>query len=261
MTRPNPFDLSGKVALVTGANSGIGLSVARGLADAGADVVVWGRRAEANERAAAEIEQAGVRVLAQSVDVADENQVGGAMQEAVAEMGRLDCVMVNAGIATLQSSFLDMTTEAYHGLLAINQHGAYYTVREALRHMVDREDGAGGSIVICGSLSNFLGTPKLAHYAAAKGALAGIMRSVAVEYADRGIRINMVAPGRILTDLGNATPEQHEQFRKQGHVGIPAGRLGEPADMAGIVVYLASDASRYHTGDLIRIDGGLALVT
>jgi NAD(P)-dependent dehydrogenase (short-subunit alcohol dehydrogenase family) len=260
MTRPNPFDLTGKVALITGANSGIGLGVAQALADAGADVVIWGRRAEANRRVAEELSEAGTRVLAQEVDVADEQQVIAGMEAAVAEMGRLDCVMANAGVTTVQESFLDMTTEAYHGLLAINQHGAYYTIREALRHMVQREDGAGGSIVICGSLANVLGTPRLAHYAAAKGALAGIMRSVAVEYADRGIRINTIAPGRIATELGDLTDEQRQHYFTHGHVGIPAGRLGRPEDLGGIVVYLASDASRYHTGDLIRIDGGLTLV-
>jgi len=254
----SPFDLTGKVALVTGANSGIGLGFAQALANAGATLVIWGRNGKANDRAAAELTSGGHRVLAQSVDVADEYQVVDAIHSAVAELGHIDCVVANAGISTPQPSFLDMTSEAYHELLAINQHGAYYTIREGLRHMVER--GAGGSIVVCGSLANRLGIPRLAHYAAAKGALATMVRSVAVEYAARHIRINMVLPGRILTSLGGPGHGNPDELAARV-AGIPAGRIGTPEDLGGIVVYLASDASRFHTGDMITIDGGQSLAT
>jgi NAD(P)-dependent dehydrogenase (short-subunit alcohol dehydrogenase family) len=252
----NPFDLTGKVTLVTGANSGLGLGWATAIARAGGDVVIWGRRQEANEAAAESLRAYGTRVLEQQVDVSDERRVIEAAADAVGRMGRLDGAVVNAGVNTHPPSFVDLTTERWNDLLSTNLHGAYYTLREVVRHMEEGE--IGGSIVTCGSLTVTHGVRHIAHYAAAKGALASVTRSLAVELGPKGIRVNMVLPGRIVTGLGETTPEQKAAMHDRARV-IPIPRLGTPEDCAGIVVYLLSDASSYHTGDLITVDGGLSV--
>lgn len=254
----NLFDLTGKVALVTGANSGLGLAFARGLAKAGADIVIWGRRADKNQATVELLKQYGTRVMAQSVDVANEAEVVAAMAAAAKMMGRLDCVIANAGIANMQPSFIDTSAEAYHDLLSINQHGAFYTLREAARHMVERSKAgdAGGSLIICGSMSIVRGVPGLGHYAAAKGALNSLSKTLAVELGPHQVRVNVLAPGFIATEMTQADPEVFKAIDANVSAKTPIGRVGQPEDLEGIVVYLASDRSRYHTGDLMVIDGG-----
>ncbi len=256
----NVFDLTGKVALITGANSGLGLGWAHGVAEAGGDVVIWGRRADKNEEAAEALREYGGRVFAQAIDVADEGQVRRGFAEAVEAMGRVDGFVANAGINTRPESFLHMTSEQYHELLGINLHGAFYGIQEAVRHMKERFDreGVGGSIVTCGSLTVVAGVPRIQHYSASKGALATITRSIAVEFGPYDIRANMVMPGRIATELGAAT-RRNIAATGDRHSVIPMGRGGVPEDCAGIVTYLLSDAARYHTGTTIAVDGGLSI--
>ena len=257
------FDLTGKVALVTGANSGIGLGMATGVAKCGADVVIWGRRAEQNEEAAEKLRGHGVKVLAQQVDVTQEDQVVKATAEAIEEMGRLDCVMPNAGFADVQPSFHEMSTDAYNAMLAVAQHGGFFTMREGIKHMKVRVDAGepGGSIIICGSLSVFLGIPGMQHYAAAKGALASMMRSIAVEYGKDGIRANMVAFGLIWTGLMAGITEDDLPMTAEVRKRQPIPRWGYPEDCEGIAAYLMSDAAKFHTGDLIVVDGGQSILT
>jgi NAD(P)-dependent dehydrogenase (short-subunit alcohol dehydrogenase family) len=267
MTQENPFDLTGKVALVTGGNSGIGLGFARAVATAGADVVIWSRRAAKNEEAAEELRSYGGRVHAQAIDVTQENAVVRGMEEAVEVMGRVDCAFANAGIATLASAFHEMSVQMYDELIAVSQHGGFFTVREACKHMVNRCEAGdpGGSIVTCGSLMVTHGVPLLQHYAAAKGAMAALTKSVAVEYGPYGIRANMILPGYILThpaaDLSDSGLELNEEQRTRfGSVELrtPMRRWGTPQDIGGLAVYLMSDASSFHTADLIHIDGGIS---
>jgi len=257
------FDLSGKVGLVTGGNSGLGFGFATGIARGGGDVVIWGRRAGKNEEAAAALREHGVRVLAQTVDVSDEKQVEDEMARAVGEMGRLDCVIANAGISSRPPSFHEMPTAMYHGLLDVSLHGAFYTLREAVAHMVRRAEAgdAGGSLIVCGSLTVVGGVPGLQHYGAAKSAMLAVTRSIAVEYGRFGIRANMVAPGYIETSLGagRQTPELRARRDEKIRTRSPIPRPGYPSDFEGIVVYLMSDASAYHTGDCIVIDGGYSV--
>src|SRR5262247_3511590 len=130
-----PWEMSGRVVVVTGGNAGIGLGFARGIARAGGDVVIWGRRAEKNAEAAASLREFGGRVFTQAVDVSDENRVVTAMREAVEELGRVDGVIANAGLMTNERTFVEMSSDAWHGLLAVNQHGAFFTMREGARHM------------------------------------------------------------------------------------------------------------------------------
>jgi NAD(P)-dependent dehydrogenase (short-subunit alcohol dehydrogenase family) len=254
------LELTNKVSLVTGANAGLGLGFARGLAKAGSDVVIWGRRAARNEQAARELRGHGVRVLAQEVDVADEGEVRDAMRAAVAAMGRIDGVIANAGISSRPPSFHEMSSDMWHELLAVNLHGAFHTLREAAAHMVARAQAGdkGGSLVVCGSLAALVGVPRLEHYAAAKGALAAVVRCIAVEYGGSGIRANMIAPGYFESDLAR-DPEVARQRAEQMRQSNPIPRPGVAEDLEGVAVYLLSDASRYHTGDVLVVDGGAAI--
>lgn len=251
------FDLSGKVALVTGANDGLGFGFATGMAKCGADVVIWGRRKAENEAAVAKLAEHGTRVMSREVDVSVESEVVEGMAAAVEAMGRIDCVVSNAGIVT-GSPFHEMTTEIYEGLLAINQHGGFFTLREGVKHMMARAEAGdpGGSVLVCGSLSIWRGVPHLSHYGAAKGALTSMVRGIAVEYGKYGIRANVVAPGTILTGIMAGIPEDENPMTEELNKTIPIPGWGYPADVEGIAAYLASDSARFHTGDVMIIDGG-----
>ncbi len=253
----NLFDLTGKVALVTGANSGLGLGYARGLAKAGADVVIWGRRHDRNQLALRELEQHGGRVRAESIDVSSESQVAEGVAKAVKDMGRLDCVIANAGINSM-TPFVQLTSRTYSELMRTNLDGAFYTLREAARHMVQRGESGdpGGSLIITGSLSILGGSTGITHYGAAKGALNSMSKSMAVELGPHQIRVNVVAPGLVATEMTEADPNILALVKTFCETRTCNGRVGYPADYEGIIVYLASDMARHHTGDTIIIDGG-----
>ncbi len=266
MSAADLFDLTGKVGLVTGANTGLGFGFASGIAKCGGDVVVWGRRAEKNQEAAERLREMGARrVHSQNVDVSKEDQVVAGMAEAVEVMGRVDGVVANAGIFS-SAPLHEMTTAMYESMLAVNQHGAFFTVREAVKHMKARADAGdpGGSIILCGSLTTIRGHAGIAHYAAAKGAMASVMRSVAVEYGRDGIRANMVCAGTFRTDFGlpeGLPDEAAESLNQAMQQRNPIPRMGLPEDLAGITAYLMSDCSKYHSGDLIIVDGGESILT
>jgi len=257
------FDLTGKVVLATGANSGIGLGFLQGCAKQGADVVVWGRRADRNAKALEHLRSLGApRAFAQEVDVTDEHAVDAAFIEAVKTMGRVDCVFANAGFSSRASSFAEMTSQTYHELINANQHGAFYTLRAAARHMTERANAGdpGGSIVACGSLSIFHGLPNMEHYAAAKGAVAAMIKGIAAELGPIGVRANMIAPGFIVSGFMEGAPEQMAEGVKKHFAGLtPMGRVGEISDIEGPAAYLASDASKFHSGDILVIDGACSV--
>ena len=255
-----PFNLQGKVALVTGGNRGIGLGMARALAQAGADVVIWGTRAEQNLVAEGELTGLGVRVLAQRVDVSDEAAVVAAMAEAVVAMGRVDTVIANAGIGVGAASFSEMTIEIWRRNMAVNLEGAFFTCREACRHMVERAKSGdpGGSIAVTASLAAVDGAARNEAYAATKGGVIAMMKAIAVEHARWGVRANAILPGWIATDM-TAGAQGSTVFNDRVIGRAPIRRWGEPEDFGGIAVYLASDASKYHTGDSFLIDGGYAI--
>ncbi|HKP62200.1 MAG TPA: SDR family oxidoreductase [Polyangiales bacterium] len=252
------FDLTGKVVLATGANSGIGLGFLQGCAKQGADVVVWGRRAEKNAEAVAALRRLGAaRAHAEAVDVSDEAVVIAAFASTLKIMGRVDCVFANAGFHQRADSFADLSSQMYHDLLQVNLHGAFYTLREATRHMRERARAGdrGGSLVACGSLSMFHGLQGMEHYAAAKGALAAMIKGLAVEMGPYGVRANMLAPGFVLTGMTDDDPRLDAITQRFAAI-TPLGRPGQIADIEGPAAYLASDASKFHTGDILVIDGG-----
>jgi NAD(P)-dependent dehydrogenase (short-subunit alcohol dehydrogenase family) len=251
----HPFDLTGKVTLITGANSGLGFGFAEAIARAGGDVVIWGRREDRNAAAAEKLRAHGVRVETDAVDVTDEAAQLRGFARAIAKMGRLDGVIANAGFATI-SLLVDMTLSQYDELQRVAQYGAFITLREGARHMVARAKNGdrSGSLIATGSLTNFTATTGIGHYAAAKSAVAGLIRTFALELGPHGIRANMVCAGLTKTEMvpfDDAHPLGQAAIAK-----IPLGRMAEPEEIGGIVVYLLSDASRYHTGDLITVDGG-----
>lgn len=255
----NPFDLTGKVALVTGGNGGIGLGMAQGLAQAGASLAIWGQNPDKNARAEAALKSYGGDVLVQTVDVADEADVVAGVAEALKVFGRLDFVAANAGIGG-GAPFEQMTTETWRHVTTVNLDAVFWTFREAARHMLERADAGdpGGSLVVTSSTSAIHGAPRNEAYAATKGAVLSMMRGLAVEYARHGIRANAILPGWIRSDL-TAGLQANDRFNEKAIGRVPMRRWGEPEDFAGIAVYLASDASRFHTGDSIVIDGAYTI--
>lgn len=253
----NYFDLTGKRALITGANSGLGLGFAHALARAGADVTIWGRNPKKTQSAVAALKEHGTGVHSRLVDVSKESEVVAGMQDAIQRMGRLDCVIANAGAVTV-APFHEMTTEIYEGLINTAQHGGFWTLREAAKHMVNRAQAGdpGGSLIICGSLSIFAGGPHMAHYGAAKGALNSLSKGMTVDLARYGIRVNVVAIGMTMTEMVEQNMERAKAIIDMSEKRIPMGRIGRTEDLHGIIMYLASDMSKYHTGDTITIDGG-----
>jgi NAD(P)-dependent dehydrogenase (short-subunit alcohol dehydrogenase family) len=250
-----PFDLTGKVALVTGGNSGIGLGMAEGLAQAGASVVIWGTNAEKNQKAEAKLLGYGVRVLAQRVDVSDEAAVVAAMAEAIAAMGRMDFVAANAGMGA-GAPFTGVTADIWRRVMAVNLEGVVWTLREAVKHMLERGQAGdpGGSLAVTSSVSAIHGAPRNEAYASSKGAVLALVRGLAVEFGRKGIRANSIVPGWIRSDM-TAGAQGSDVFNEKVIGRVPAGRWGEPEDFAGLAVYLASDASKYHSGDAFVIDG------
>jgi NAD(P)-dependent dehydrogenase (short-subunit alcohol dehydrogenase family) len=253
----NLFDLSGKTALITGGSSGLGLGFAVGLAKGGADVEIWGRDQRKLEAAATKLKSYGTSITTRAVDVSNEQAVIHGMADAIAALGRLDCVIANAGGVTV-APFHEMSAQTYHELIGTAQHGGFYTLREAAKHMVSRAQGgdAGGSLIICGSLSIFAGGAQMAHYGAAKGALNSMSKSMAVELGPYGIRVNVLAIGMTMTEMIEANIENARPFLQQVAERNPTRRVGRTEDLEGIVIYLASDMSKYHNGDTITIDGG-----
>jgi NAD(P)-dependent dehydrogenase (short-subunit alcohol dehydrogenase family) len=255
-----PFDLSGKTVLVTGGNGGIGLGMAEACAAAGADIAIWGTNEEKNAAALAKLSDHGTRASAYQVNVADEQEVADGISKVVEDFGRIDSCFANAGIGGGAASFLDMTTEQYRKVLSVNLDGVFFTLRETARHMVERAKSGdpGGSLVGVASLAAIEGAARNEHYAATKGAVLSMIRGVAVEFARHGIRANSILPGWIATDM-TSQAQAAPAFTEKVIPRVPMRRWGEPEDFGGMAVYLASDASKFHTGDMFVIDGGYAI--
>ena len=255
-----PFNLDGKVALVTGGNGGIGLGMAEGLAQAGAAVEIWGTNPDKNAAAEARLAAHGTAVSARRVDVADEQAVNQAMADLLERHGRLDACFANAGISAQVAPFHEITDEAWEQVMSINLKGKFHTLRAAAAHMVERsrEGDTGGSLVGISSTSILMGAARNEHYGAANGGVVPMMKGLAVEYGRFNIRANTIVPGWTMTDLARPALES-EGFINKVLPRQPGRRWGTPEDFAGIAIYLASDASSFHTGQEFTICGGYTI--
>lgn len=252
------FDLSGKVALVTGGNGGIGLGMAMAMAGQGADIAVWGTNPDKNATAVESLRALGVKAESYVCNVADPDAVNAAMTATLADFGRVDGCFANAGVSGRgTASFLDIDFEEWRRVLSVNLDGVYHTYQAALRHMLERSKAGdpGGRLVAMSSLASISGAAMNEHYAASKGALNSMTYALAVEFARFGITANAILPGWIETDM-TKNAIANEKFSDVVGKRIPMRRWGNADDFGGIAAYLLSDASAFHTGQLLQIDGG-----
>ena len=243
-------ELEGRIALVTGGSRGIGLAISQVLAEAGARVAVVARNAERAAEAAASLPGSGHAGYA--CDVADGAAVSATVEAVEADLGGVDILVNNAGI-TRDNILLRMKDEEWNEVIDTNLRGAFFMTRAVYRGMMKRRDGA---IINVSSVVGLMGNPGQANYAASKAGLLGFTRSVARELASRGVRCNAIAPGYIRTDMtADLTEEQTHALL----AGIPMQRLGDPADIAGVVRFLAGPSARYITGQVLSVDGGMVM--
>jgi L-rhamnose 1-dehydrogenase len=245
--------LEGKTVLVTGASAGIGRAIAIGAAAHGADVAInYSRDTAGADSCVAEIEAHGRRGIAIRGDVANPHTATDFVAQAVRDLGRVDVMVSNAGICPFHS-FLDMPAETLERTMRVNLHGGYYMCQAAARAMVDRGDG--GAIIAVSSISALVGGEFQTHYTPTKAGLHSLMQSAAIALGRHGIRCNSLLPGTILTEI-NKDDLADEDKRRYMEGRIPLGRLGQPEDMVGPAVFLASDMARYVTGAALLVDGG-----
>lgn len=247
------FDLSGKLAIITGGGSGIGRGIARALAKAGADIALCGRRLSVCETACAEIRQTGVAAEAFRCDVSQPSEVEAMVAAVIERFGRIDILVNNAGIAGAAQPFLDIALEQWRQTIDINLTGMFLCAQAVGRHMVRERRG---KIINVASVGSFLPLPCSADYSASKGGVMMLTRAMALELIRHNIQVNAVCPGYIATELKQDTIERvaEKAARK-----VPAGRIGRSEEVAGAVVFLASSASDYMVGSSVVIDGGIML--
>ena len=245
-------ELKGRVAVVTGGNGGIGLGMARGLAGAGATVVVSGRNAEKSRRAVAELAALGAQAMALEADVADEAAVNALIRGTVDRFGRLDVLVNNAGM-NIRKPVQDLTLAEWHQVLDTNLTSAFLASRAAYPIM---KRGGGGKIINIGSMMSLFGTSFAPAYAASKGGIVQLTRAMASGWARDNIQVNAVLPGWIDTELTRGARAQVEGLDERVLARTPAKRWGKPDDLAGIAVFLAGRGSDFVTGAAIAVDGG-----
>jgi 3-oxoacyl-[acyl-carrier protein] reductase len=244
------FDLTGKTALVTGASGGIGSAIAHALHARGATVAISGTRREALDQIAASL---GERVHVLPCNLSDKAEAEALVGSAEAAMGKLDILVANAGI-TRDNLFVQMRDEEWDDVIAVNLTATFRLARAAVRLMMRKRFGR---VIAITSVVGVTGNPGQGNYVAAKAALIGLMKSIGQEYARRGVTANCVAPGFIATPM---TDKLNDKQREAILTRVPAGRLGDPKDIAAAVVYLASDEASYVTGQTLHVNGGMAMI-
>ena len=245
----NPFDLTGKVALVTGANTGIGQAMAAALASAGADVALVGRTPA--KETGEQIRDLGRRAAIIHADLSTVAPVSDVVDQALAELGALDILVNNAGIIR-RADALDFSEEDWDAVIDTNLKSVFFLSQAAARHMIQR---GRGKIINIASLLSFQGGIRVPSYTASKSGVAGLTKLLANEWAPKGINVNAIAPGYIATNNTSAL-QADEDRNRQILERIPAGRWGQPADLAGAALFLASTASDYVHGHILAVDGG-----
>jgi 2-deoxy-D-gluconate 3-dehydrogenase len=249
------FDLTGRVALVTGGNGGIGLGMARGMAEAGAAIAIAGRNAAKSEAAAAELAKLGVKTAVVTGDVVDEAQCRRMVEETVARLGRLDILVNNAGTNTRKPA-QELAVSEWRTVIDTNLTSAFVCSQAAYPAM---KQGGRGKIVNIGSMMSIFGASFAPAYSASKGGIVQLTKAMATGWAKDNIQVNAVLPGWIDTDLTRAARQQIGGLNAMVLMRTPAARWGVPADLAGIAVFLAAPASDFITGAAIPVDGGYSV--
>ena len=252
MAAHSPFDLTGKVAVVTGGNGGLGLGIAMGLAGAGANIVVAARSVEKTAQALEDIRALGVEAHGVTVDVTQEPAIQRMVTNTLDHMGRLDILVNNSGIAVRELPE-DLTATQWDSVIDVNLRAAFLASREAYAQMIN---AGGGKIINVGSMYSIFGSDWGAPYAASKGGIVQLTKSLAVAWAKDNIQINAILPGWFMTDLTRGIPEADPNRYDNISRRIPTGRWGEPSELGGAAVFLASSASDYVTGSVLAVDGG-----
>lgn len=254
MNTSSLFDLTGRVAIVTGGNGGIGRGIAAGFAAAGASVAVVGRNEEKNQRVLNELKEIGNPALAIRVDLSNRNELEPALEKIEGELGPVGVLVNNAGIVSLSGGVLEESAEDWDSVLETQLNAVFLFSKLAVRSMIER---ASGKIINIGSMYSYFGSGLAPSYSAAKGAIIQLTKSMAIELAPHNIQVNAIAPGWIETDMTapvRATPMNDEILAR-----TPAGRWGQPEELVGTAIFLASRASEFVTGTTIRVDGGYAI--
>jgi 2-deoxy-D-gluconate 3-dehydrogenase len=245
------------VAIVTGGNGGIGRGIALGFAEAGADLAIFGRNEEKNRKTLAELTDLGARAAAVKVDMTDRRALQPAFHRAEKELGPVDILVNNAGIVSLSGGILQETPESWDEVIETQMNSVFLLSKLAAASMALRKHG---KIINIGSMYSFFGSGLIPSYSAAKGAIIQLTKSMAIELAPHGIQVNAIAPGWIETDM--TAPVRSEEMKSMNDEIVsrtPAGRWGQPDEVAGTAIFLASQASDFVTGETIRVDGGYAI--
>lgn len=249
------FDLTGRVAIVTGGNGGIGLGMATGLAEAGAAIVIAARDQKKSAEAAEKLQRLGARVATVEVDVKDQNSVKRMVQATLDRFQRVDILVANAGI-NIRKPPQDVSAEEWQAVLDVNLNGPFFCAQAVYPAMKAQ---GGGKIITIGSMTSIFGVPFAPAYSATKGGVVQLTRSLATAWAKDNIQVNCVLPGWIDTDLTRQARKQVQGLHERVEARTPAGRWGEPKDFAGVAVFLASHASDFITGAAIPVDGGYSV--
>ena len=250
------FDLTGKVAIVTGSTRGIGRSMAEELARAGCKVVVSSRKAEACEAARVEFEKQGFEVLAQPCNVSRKEELQALVDKTVAKWGRVDIAIANAAVNPYFGPLAQIPDEAFDKVFLNNVKSALWFASMTLPGMAER---GGGNFITVGSIGGIIANTVIGAYGMSKAADHHLVRNLAAEWGPKNVRVNAIAPGLIKTDFAKALWED-EQRRKEREANTPLRRLGVPRDIGGIAVFLASDAAAFITGQVIVADGGVTIL-
>jgi NAD(P)-dependent dehydrogenase (short-subunit alcohol dehydrogenase family) len=253
----NPFDFSGKVALVTGAAAGMGLATATAFAEAGAAVVLADFKEEAVNAAAEKLVAAGHKAIALRCDVSDDAQVEAMVERTVAEFGRLDAAFNNAGVMARIAPTADSTRDEWDRVIGVNLRGVWSCMKYELRQMERQRSGA---IVNNASVGALTGNPGIGSYIASKHGVVGLTRTAALEYVKHGIRVNAINPGLIDTQVARDVVAGDENAYAEIAESVPIGRAGTPGEIASTVLFLCSPAASYVVGHALTVDGGMTVV-
>ena len=254
MTTTKLFDLTGNVAVITGGNGGIGRSIAIGLAQAGASVAIFGLNDAKNKATLSELKEIGVPAMALKIDITKRTELAPAIKKVEQELGSISILVNNAGIAVLSGGILNETEEEWDGLIEVQLNAVFLLSKLVAKSMVENKRG---KIINIGSMYSFFGSSFAPSYSTAKGAVIQLTKSMAIELAPYNIQVNAIGPGWFVTDMTAAV--QTMPLNDEIIMRTPAGRWGQPEELVGTAVFLASKASDFVTGETIRVDGGYAI--